>query len=96
MKLDEEPRRPYPESPGGLCRRAGNQIADAHLPAPSASSTPSGAVSSVLSRIAVMTHLSSDDRPSLRNYDLGDIGGGDCTDGMPGQQVRVHPAPAAW
>jgi hypothetical protein len=88
VKLDEQPRRPYPESPGGLCRRAGNQIADAlTFPLSLGFLNPiRGAVSSVLSRIAVMTTC-PDDRPSLRNYDL-DIGGGDCTDGMPGQQCE--------
>ena len=88
VKLDEEPRRPYPESPGGLCRRAGNLIADAlTFPLSLGILNPiRGPVAAALSRIAVMTTC-PDDRPSLRNYDL-DIGSGNCTDGMPGQQCE--------
>jgi hypothetical protein len=88
VKLDEQPRRPYPESPGGLCRRAADQISSAlTIPLSIGILNPiRGPVASMLSRIIVMTTC-PDDRPSLRNYDL-DIGSGNCTDGMPGQQCE--------
>jgi hypothetical protein len=88
VALDERARRPYPESPGGLCRRAGNQISDA-LTFPLSFGflrAIRGPVSAMLSRIIVMTACPTD-RVNRRNYDL-DIGSGDCRDGMPGQQCE--------
>ncbi len=87
VKLDEQPRRPYPESPGGLCFRAANQVSAAlTFPLSILGSAIRGAVANALSRVVAMNGCPPD-RPALRNYDL-DIGSGDCNDGYPGQDCE--------